>query len=119
MHPFQENRVKARKILLENIDVIAFRNVPDFIVDSFFGDCTHKNRLLVCVFSYLNGISKYQLFQLIRWKDFNQKNRNKIEMLLLDLERPEYQAKYYSYNVHHGMVMFLNGEIRKYGQRIN
>lgn len=118
MHPFQEKRVKARKILLGNVDVVAFRCVPDFIVDAFFGDCTYLKRLIVCSFSYLNGISKYQLLQLIRWKDFSQNDQHKIEKLLLDLERPEYQAKYYSFNVHHGLVMYLNGNIRKFGQRV-
>lgn len=118
MHPFQANRVKARKILLDKVDVIAFRDVPDFVVDAFFGDCTYLKRLIVCSFSYLNGISQYQLLQLVRWKDFNQSDEKKVERLLLDLSRPEYQAKYYSYNVHHGMVMYLNGDKRRFGQRV-
>jgi len=113
MSHFLANRTQARKILLEKCDVISFRNVPHFIADAFFGQCTYNKRLIACTFCYLNGLSPYQLFQLHRWSDFKKVDHNKIEALLRDFEQPAYQAKYYSYNVHHGLVMFLNGHIRK------
>ena len=80
MFKFQEQRVKARKILLNKADVITFDNVPDHIVDAFFGTCSYKNRLII--------------------------------------EKPRYQTNYYSYNVHHQCVMFLNGDRRQFGQRV-
>lgn len=113
MYRFQPNRVRARKILLDRKDIIAFRNVPDFIVDAFFGDCTYVKRLIVSTFSFLNGLSLYQLMTLPFWKDFTDVDKNKIEALYRDLQRPAYQQKYYSYNVHYGLVMFLNGAVRK------
>src|ERR1700744_3033682 len=47
----------ARKQLLNDKDIINFNYVPEFIVNSFFGNCTYKNRLLVSTFCYLNGIA--------------------------------------------------------------
>jgi len=75
-----------------------------------------NKRMIACTFCYLNGMSPYQLFQLNRWSDFKQVDRNKIEKLLRDFAQPAYQARYYSYNVHYGLVMFLNGDIRKYSK---
>lgn len=114
MFRFQAKRVKARKILLDKCDVIAFRKVPDFIVDSFFGECNYYKRLIVCSFSILNGISFFQL-TLLQWKQLSNLQKKQMKALLADFHKPHYQAKYYSYNVHHGLVMFLNGKVRKYG----
>lgn len=117
MFRFQAKRVEARKILLDKRDVIAFRNVPHFIVDSFFGECSYYKRMIVCAFSYLNGISFFQLKLLIRWKRFLNKHEKQMEALLTDFQKPHYQEKYYSYNVHYGLVMFLNGKVRKHRRR--
>lgn len=78
MFRFRAKRVKARKILLDKCDVIVFRKVPDFIVDSFFGECNYYKRLIVCSFSFLNGISFFQLITLLQWKqlsDLQKKNK--------------------------------------------
>ncbi len=113
MFRFQNKRVKARKILLDKCDVVVFRNVPDFIVDSFFGECNYKKRLIVCTFAFLNGISLYQLLLLVRWKQLSNLHKNKIVILLEDFSKTKYQEKFYSYNIHHGLVMYLNGNVKK------
>lgn len=115
---FQSQRVKARKILLNKKDVINFDNVPDHIVDAFFGSCTYRSRLTVSSFGFLNGLTIYQVFQLCRWNDMKQVETSKVEALYKDLEKPQYQHGYYSYNVNRKLVMFLNGDIRKFGKRI-
>lgn len=116
------NKIKARKILLDKCDVVNFGTVPGHIVDAFFGygTFTYWNRFIVCNFVFLNGISYYQLLGLVRWKHFNPTQRKEMKDLLRYLEHPQSQAKYYSYNIHygHGLVMFLNGDVKKYGERI-
>lgn len=118
MFKFQKQRVKARKILLNRFDVIGFESVPDHIVDAFFGHCSYKNRLLVTAFGFLNGIHIEQLLQLIRWKDTEEVDRRKMAALYRDFGKPNYMNKYYSYSVHHKIVMYFNGDVRKYGKRI-
>lgn len=118
MFKFQKARVNARKILLNRSDVISFDNVPDHIVDAFFGSCSYKNRLIVATFGFLNGIHVEQLFNLARWKDTRESERRKLRALYQDFEKPRYMNNYYSYDVHHRLVMFLNGDVRKFGQRI-
>lgn len=115
---FQKQRVEARKRLLNGMDVINFDNVPEHIVDAFFGSCTYHNRLLVTTFGYLNGIAMDQLFQLIRWTDMRPNEENKVVVLYQDFGKEPYKNNYYSYNVHQKLVMYLNGEIRMFGNRI-
>lgn len=118
MFKFQKQRVQARKILLNRTDVITFDSVPDHIVDAFFGYCSYKNRLLVTAFAFLNGIHIEQLMQLIRWKDTSEVDRRKMATLYKDFEKPHYMCNYYSFSVHHKLVMYFNGDVRKFGQRI-
>lgn len=118
MFKFQKERVAARKRFLNRLDVITFDNVPEHIVDAFFGSCSYKNRLIVLTFAYLNGLHVDQVFLLVQWKDISQSERNKMFALYKDFEKPQYKNNYYSYNVHHQLVMFLNGDVRKYGKRI-
>lgn len=115
---YQKQKINARKMLLNRADVIAFDSVPDHIVDSFFGSCSYKNRLLVTAFGFLNGIHIEQLLQLIRWNDTNEKDRRKMIALYDDYQKPHYMTNYYSYNVHHKLVMFFNGDVRKCGKRV-
>lgn len=61
-------------------------------------------------FGYLNGA-------LIRWNDFSEVTKRKIISLYRNFENPPYQATYYSFNIHHGIVMYLNGDIRRFGIR--
>lgn len=118
MFKFQKQRVEARKTLLNRADVIAFESVPDHIVDSFFGSCSYKNRLIVTTFGFLNGIHIDQLLELIRWKDTSETDRRKMIAVYKDFEKPRYMTSYYSYSVHHKCVMFFNGDVRKFGKRI-
>lgn len=101
--------MEKRKALLDNKDIINFTDVPEFIVNSFFGKCTYKNRLLVSTFCYLNGIAFDQLLELIQWTDTTKKDREKIRHLYSYFEMDHYKQNYYSYNVHRKMVMNLNG----------
>lgn len=118
MFPYQAARVEARKKLLNRADIATFNNVPDFIVDSFFGGCTYKKRLIVSTFCYLNGFSIEQLLTLVRWNDVKKEDRNKIRSLYGYFEIPRYKEKYYSYNIHFQMVMFLNGDLRRFRERV-
>lgn len=118
MYPYQKQRVAARKTLLNRDDVVRFDEVPDFIVDSFFGSCTYKNRLITTTFGYVNGISIDQLLGLCRWKDTKNAEKEKMKQLYKTFDGTRYQQTYYSYNVHKKLVMFLNGDVRKYGKRI-
>lgn len=79
----------------------------------------NANQLIICTFGYLNGIEIDLLISLIRWKDINENRKRKIKALYKDFEtKPEYRERYYSFNVGHKLVMFLNGDILKFGQRI-
>lgn len=118
MYPYQKQRVAARKRLLNRDDVIRFDEVPDFIVDAFFGSCTYKNRLITTVFGYVNGISAEQLISLNHWNDVKEVEKEKIKQLYISFNGPRYQQQYYSYNVHTKLVIFLNGDIRKFGKRL-
>lgn len=118
MFNFQKQRVQARKIFLNRFDVINFDDVPDHIVDAFYGSCTYHNRFIVSTFGSLNGLHIDQVFELVRSKDISQTEINKIIFLYGDLEKPRYQSDYFSYNVHNKLVMYLNGDIRKFGERI-
>lgn len=118
MFKFQKQRVEARKRFLNRFDITSFQSVPDHIVDAFYGACDYKNRLIVLTFGYLNGLHIDQVFQLIQWKDVTQTDRNKMVALYKDFEKERYQMNYYSYNVHHKLVMFLDGKVRKFGKRI-
>ena len=114
MFTFQSQRVAARKRLLNRYDVISFDEVPEFIVDAFFGSCTYKSRLITTTFGFLNGINVDLLISLVRWHDLRQTEVRKMEILYETFLK----QNYYSYNVHYKQVMFLNGDIRKFGKRI-
>ena len=118
MFRFEKQRVAARKRLLNRVDVIRFDTVPNFIINSFFGSCTYKSRLITTTFAVLNGISIDGFFDLIRWSDFSDREKAKVIALFLDYEKPHYRNRYYSYNVHYKLVMYLNGDIRRMGQRV-
>lgn len=119
MFPFQQKRVAARKLLLNREDIIRFDEVPDFIVDAFFGSCTFHKRLLTATFGFVNGISIDQLLGACRWNDTKQTEKEKMKKLYIAFESAHYQETYYSYNVHYKLVMFLNGDLRKCGKRVS
>lgn len=118
MFKFQKQRVKARKIFLNRFDEINFDDVPDHIVDAFYGSCTYRNRLIVSTFAYLNGLHIDQVFALVRWKDMSPSEKNKIIALYGDFEKPRYKNDYFSYNLHHKLVIYLNADIRSFGKRL-
>lgn len=118
MDIYRDKRIAARKILLNRLDILSFHHVPDFIVDAFFGSCTYKNRLIVSTFAYLNGVQFSQLLSLVRWRDIKETEKLKIKGLYDDFEKPSYRLKYYSYHINEKLVMYLNGDIRKWGKRI-
>ena len=47
MHPFEEERVSARKRLLNRFDITSFDKVPNFIVNSFFGKYSYHKQLII------------------------------------------------------------------------
>lgn len=119
MFPFEKQRVEARKRLLNRYDVTTFDSVPNFIVNGFFDGSSYANQLIVCTFGFLNGIEIDQLISLVQWKNVNESRKKKMKALYIDFEtKPEYRERYYSFNVCRKLVMFLNGDIRKFTQRI-
>lgn len=116
----ESKRLQARRTYLSNKDYISFNTVPAFIVDSFFFKSSYQKRMIVATFGYLNGLTFDQLLQLIHWRDFDFKDYKKLKDLYFEyfpLER--YRKKYFSYSIHTGLVMFLDGKIRRFGKRIN
>lgn len=112
------NRVEARRRLLHNKDICNFESVPAFIIIFFFGEGTYKARLIVTTFGFVNGLSPVQLFSLIRWRLFQISHQRAILKLYEWLKNPTHGRRYYSYNVVKKAVIFCNGDVRKYGQRI-
>ena len=118
MFRFEAQCLGARKRLLNRFDITNFDNVPGFIVNAFFGDSSYRNRLIVCTFGFLNGIAINQLISLIRWRDMNATRIKKLRNLYNDFEtKAEYRIRYYSFNVGRNLVMFLNGDIRKFAKK--
>lgn len=113
----ERNKVRARKILLNKSDILSFSNVPPFIINAFFGKWSYKSQLTVTTFAFVNGISEYQLFSLIKWKPFTKTDQLKIINFFHWLENPINSHKYFSYNVALSTVVYCNGDIRKYGVR--
>lgn len=48
----------------------------------------------------------------------NQSEKSKLTSLYQEYTKERYQNTYYSYNVHQKQVMYLNGDVRKFGSRI-
>lgn len=111
--------MEAQKKILNDKDIINFNDVPKFIIESFFGKCQYKTRLIVSTFCFLNGISMDQLLELVHWSDTSKQDESKIRHLYCYFELDRYKEKYYSYNVHRRMVMYLNGDLRRFGCRVS
>lgn len=113
------NKLEARKRFLTRFDYINFGRVPDFIVNAFFDDCYYQKRLIVANFAFLNGITFDQVVELVHWKGKSSKDLLKVKDLIEKyLPSDEYKAKYYSYSVVRGCVMFLDGRVRYFGNKI-
>lgn len=112
MFRFEKERLAARRRLLNGFDITNFDSVPDFIINAFFGNSSYKSQLLVCTFGFLNGIEVELLISLLRWTQFTEAKKVKIRSLYRCFENSSYQGRYYSYNVHHNAVMYLNGVFR-------
>lgn len=104
---FETQRLTARRKLLNRAEVMTFDGVPGFIVNSFFDGYSCRNQLLVSTFGFLNGISVDSLFSIIRWKDLTAERKKRIRDLYERYLDPAYQARYYSFNVHHKSVTTL------------
>ena len=88
MFRYQVQRVAARKKLLNRFDFIRFDDVLNFIIDSFFGSCTYKSRLLTDTFGWLNGLHIDQLLELCRWNDTKAAENGKMKSLYTTFESP-------------------------------
>jgi len=115
----EAKRLAARRTFLNNKDLVSFDNVPAFIIDSFFQKSTYHKRMIVATFSYLNGLTFDQLLLLIHWNDYDVKDYKKLKDLYCKyFSQEEYRKKYFSYSIHTGLVMYLDGKIRRFGKRI-
>lgn len=112
MYPYELQRTGARRIRLNSADQFQFDDAPDYIVNAFFAKCTYKKRITVVTFCFVNGISYDGLISLIRWTDFEEKDRIKICKLWLDCLREPYKSSWYSYNCHLKCVTYLSGSRR-------
>lgn len=112
MFRFEEHRIIARRKLLNSKDIINFDKVPNFIINSFFGECCYKSRLTVVTFSFLNGISPSQCLEMCRFKFISKTDIQKMYDLYKYFKLERYSRRYYSYSVYFGKVLFLNGDLR-------
>lgn len=88
MFRFYEQRLKARKIRLNTFDILDFSNVPNFIIDVFFGD--------------INGISSDQMEEILKITHYHLIEPIKIAKLVYlhnDFRQGKYLDQYYSYNI--------------------
>jgi hypothetical protein len=115
----QKNRIKAMKRRLTSYDFCSFNNVPNFIVEAFFGKCTYSKRLIASTFGYLNGILLEQVIEMQQWTDITISDRNKMDDLMNNyFKQPRYRSKYYSFEIIRGLVCYLDGTVRYYGRRL-
>lgn len=118
MFPFEEQRLIARKKLLNSKDFLSFDKVPGFIINSFFGKCDYISRLIVVTFCVLNGLSPFQCFELCRFKDMSKVKLDKIISLYNYIKSEENRSRFYSYCVFYNKVLYINGDLRLNGKRI-
>lgn len=116
---FEKKRLEARRRYLGHLDIVDCRYVPDFIIEAFFGESTYKKRLVVSTFAYTNGINMHNLLRMIKWTGDTTQALRKIQDLIENyFTKEEYRKKYYSYNVNRRCVIFLDGKLCWYGQRV-
>jgi hypothetical protein len=113
-----ENRLVARRRYLNRHDITEFSNVPGFIVNAFFGEGTYHSRLLVSTFGFINGLNEHQVITLLKWNPLKHRDMKNISHLLKWLTNNEKSRNYYSYNVSLKQVMYCNGDLRIFGERI-
>lgn len=118
MFRFEKQRLLARRKLLNSKYITNFDKVPDFIINTFFGECDYKSRLLIVTFCVLNGISPYQCLLLCHLKSVSKVKLEKIEKLYKYLKKQENRSKYYSYCVFFDKVFYLNGDLRLHQTRV-
>lgn len=114
----KRKKLDAMKKFLNKMDITDFSKVPDHIVEAFFEKASYKSRMLVTVFVFVNGININQLFELLKKKLLTKEDKTKIIYLFNALKNPVFSYKYYSYNVIRNLIIFCNGDIRRYGKRI-
>lgn len=112
MNSFQKQRTRARIIRLNADDLFSFDHAPDYIINSFFDNCTYKKRLTVVTFCFVNGIQYDDLLKLIRWKDVTKFDYRKVQKLWSDSSREPYKSKWFAYNCHLKRVIYLNGALK-------
>lgn len=116
MFRFYEQRLNARKIRLNTFDILDFSKVPNFIIDAFFGNINYKDRLFIATFCFLNGISSDRMEEILKRTHYHSIDPIKIAKLVYlhnDFRLGKYLDKYYSYNVIKGLVMYLNGTVKR------
>lgn len=108
---YEEQRLPARRKLLNRYEVIKFDRVPGFIINAFFEESSYEKQIQISTFGYLNGIGVRELVRMIRWTDVTENKKNKIEMIYDTLDKPRSKTLYYSYDVFHDTIMKLDGTI--------
>lgn len=103
------NRLNARRNLLNKRDMAVFSQVPAYIVDSFYGKCTYKNRMQVVAFALINGISPYCLIRLVRWNDTSAQDIYKIKKLFDYMMLPKQRDRYYSFDTRYNRLTYMSG----------
>lgn len=110
----KKKRLEAMKRRLSSYDFCCFHNVPDFIIEAFYGKCTYKKRLMVSSFAYLNGITFEQTIEMQQWIDYSDADVKKIKnLMLVYFQKDSYKNRYYSFEVIRGLVCYLNGNVKQ------
>lgn len=95
-------------------------SVPDYVYRAMFGEKNYRNRLVIAVFCFINGIHIQHMIRILldlphRFaSQFNIKLPNsqqirQITDLWKDFEEGKYLDKYYGFDVHRNIVVYLNG----------
>lgn len=116
----EHNKIQAMKRRLSSYDYCTFWNVPNFIIEAFYGNCSYRKRLIVSTFGYVNGTTFEQIVEMNQWRYFTNVQKKIIEDLIkVWFEKPEYRRRYYSYEVIRGLVVYLDGKVRYNGRRFS
>lgn len=110
---FAPQRRSAQRRLLNRLDILNWDDAPDYVIDAIFDThCSYRNRHIVTIFCYLNAIQKYQMNEIVRWRDYTASKRRKVDQLWVDCEREPYRSQWYGYCTLDRRVCYLNGKYK-------
>jgi len=99
--------------ILNEYDLLQFDTVPENIINAFFDESlNYKNRFLLSVFAYNNGISCDSLLSILHGVNGKSLIKNRIKEIKSIFETLKSRTKdneYYSYSIYDGKYTYLSG----------